>query len=105
MGIFVIQAKETFWWPFGPWRVTRHPRQAHQVGNGTGGGIGVKPGRAWTVPLFAPHHAEGHQTGRRTFEIKYRVNLCWRAERLAELSPHLDSVGLPGRTNCNTRWR
>lgn len=62
---------------------------AHHVRLGTGGGTGLKPGDAWTVPLCPAHHSELHQVGARTFEARHGLDLRALAERLAQQSPHL----------------
>jgi hypothetical protein len=62
---------------------------AHHVRNGTGGGTAKKPSDRWAVPLCAFHHAEIHQVGWRTFEVRYGVDLRETAEHIAARSPHL----------------
>jgi hypothetical protein len=57
--------------------------------------MGMKPDDRWTVPLCSRHHGEGHQSGWRTFEAKYGVDLRRQAERLAALSPALTGVPEP----------
>jgi hypothetical protein len=55
-------------------RVT--PCHAHHVRAGNTGGTGMKPPDRCAVPLCPMHHGEGHQTGWKTFEAKYRVDLA-----------------------------
>lgn len=77
-------------------RCGRPGEHAHHVRIGTGGGIGLKPPDVGaTVPLCAVHHAELHAIGARTFEARHAVDLRALAERLAQLSPHLNPAPEP----------
>ena len=63
---------------------------AHHVRVASGGGMGMKPGDRWCVPLCGSHHSELHTGGARTFEARYGVDLRAMAARLATLSPFLN---------------
>jgi len=62
---------------------------AHHVRERSGGGVGMKPGDRWAVPLCPAHHSEGHTTGWKTFEERHRVDLRAVAVGLAAASPYL----------------
>jgi hypothetical protein len=61
---------------------------AHHCREGADGGTGLKPGDNTVVPLCDLAHAEIHNTGWRTFETKYGVDLSALAERLWRASAH-----------------
>lgn len=65
------------------------PIHAHHVRQGTGGGMGKKPGSEWCVPICAAHHMRGHQVGWRTFEVEHVVDLLAMAGQFAAMSPFL----------------
>lgn len=56
---------------------------------GTGGGMGFKPGDEWCVSLCVTHHREQHRLSHRLFDAKYEVDLRALAVILAERSPAL----------------
>ena len=43
-------------------------------------GMGTKVSDRFAVPMCAAHHAESHEQGVQTFEVKHRVNLLKAAE-------------------------
>lgn len=47
--------------------------QACHVRTGTGGGMGIKPGDNWTIPLCAAAHRFQHNVGEREFERRYPI--------------------------------
>lgn len=53
----------------------REPIHLHHERRSTGGGMGMKPGPEWQIPLCWHHHAEGHQIGWRTWERRYDLDL------------------------------
>ena len=63
---------------------------AHVRMEGTGGGVGLKPGDEWTVPLCVSHHAEQHQIGHAAFDRIHNLDLRGLAEYLAAQSPCLN---------------
>jgi hypothetical protein len=54
--------------------------EAHHVRKGAG--TALKPGDAFTVPLCFAHHYEGGNSGWRSFEVRYGVDLSAIAARL-----------------------
>lgn len=56
--------------------------EAAHVRRGTDGGVGMKPGDNWCLPLCSEHHAEQHRIGEQSFEKKYRFSMKRIAERL-----------------------
>lgn len=59
------------------------PIEAHHVRTAANSGMGMKPPPAATVGLCALHHRALHNSGRRTFETTYGVDLAAEARRLA----------------------
>lgn len=59
---------------------------------GTDGGLAVKPGDNWTIPLCHHHHAEQHSIGEPAFEKKYGIDMKKIAEALWSKSPHRRKV-------------
>jgi hypothetical protein len=43
------------------------------------GGAGRKADARWIVPLCRPHHAEIHQHGQRSFEVRHDIDLAFWA--------------------------
>ena len=72
------------------------PIHAHHNRSAATAGTGVKPGDANVINLCWRHHAEGHQTGWKTFEKKYSVDLQEHATFLACHSPdqRIKNLGL-----------
>lgn len=62
--------------------------EAAHVRTGTDGGMGVKPGDNWTIPLCSVHHAWQHHHGEQSFERQYCINMKRLAEHMWGLSPH-----------------
>lgn len=62
--------------------------EAAHVRTGTDGGMGVKPGDNWTIPLCAGHHRIQHDLGETSFESQYLINMKTIAEGLWLKSPH-----------------
>lgn len=62
--------------------------EAAHVRSSLDGGVGLKPGDQWTIPLCGWHHREQHQIGESAFERKYKINMRAIAEGLAARSPH-----------------
>lgn len=54
--------------------------QAHHIR--VRAGVGLKPSDRHCAPICLEHHAEGHQGGWRSFEIKHDVDLSAIAARL-----------------------
>jgi hypothetical protein len=50
------------------------PSQAAHVRTGTDGGVGVKPGDRYTVPLCTACHAKQHRIGELTFWSTLRID-------------------------------
>lgn len=61
--------------------------EAAHVRTGTDGGMGVKPGDNWVIPLCSAHHAQQHHFGEAVFEKAYRINMKSIAEQLWLKSP------------------
>lgn len=61
--------------------------EAAHVRSLTDGGMGMKPGDNWVIPLCSGAHAEQHHLGEFPFEHKYRIDMKAIAERLWSLSP------------------
>lgn len=66
--------------------------EAAHVRIGTDGGIGLKPGDQWTIPLCSMHHRKQHRIGESTFERIYNIDMKVIAYQLARKSPHLVEV-------------
>lgn len=61
---------------------------AHHCREGGNGGMGKKPDDSTAVPLCDLAHAEIHNTGWKTFEKKYGVDLSALAAKLWRISSH-----------------
>lgn len=61
---------------------------AAHVRRGTGGGMGLKPGDQWVIPLCRVHHREQHQIGEAAFERLYHLDLKNLAEATWAHSPY-----------------
>lgn len=55
---------------------------------GTDGGLSVKPGDNWTLPLCSEHHAMQHRVGELQFEKLHKISMKSIAEQLWLKSPH-----------------
>src|SRR5580693_1274912 len=62
------------------------PSEAAHVRTGTDGGIGVKPGDRYAVPLCTPCHAKQHRIGELTFWSALRIDPLNVALRLWTVS-------------------
>lgn len=62
--------------------------EAAHARTGTDGGMGVKPGDNWAIPLCTHHHAIQHRIGEQSFETQYKINMKRLAEHLWDVSPH-----------------
>ena len=62
--------------------------QAAHVRSGTDGGLSVKPGDNWAIPLCAIHHAEQHMDGENAFAARYGIDMKALAAQLWQRSPH-----------------
>lgn len=62
--------------------------EAAHIRVGTDGGMGVKPGDNWAIPLCSFHHAEQHRMGELTFSVIYGIPLHTIAQLLWARSPH-----------------
>lgn len=60
--------------------VQTHMVQAHHVRKGAG--VGLKPSDRYSAPICIDHHAEGHTSGWRTFEVRHGLDLSAIAARL-----------------------
>ena len=63
------------------------PIQACHVRKNTDGGAGIKPSDSHTIPLCAGHHDEQGNTGERTFERRYGIDMKKIAAELWQKSP------------------
>lgn len=54
----------------------------------TDGGLSMKPGDNWTIPLCSGHHRAQHRIGETSFQVKHRINMKSIAEQLWAKSPH-----------------
>lgn len=63
------------------------PIEAAHVRVGTDGGIGQKPSDCYSIPLCSKAHRAQHQTGERSFEAVYHIDMKAVAARLWEISP------------------
>ena len=70
------------------WHLHIGRTEAAHVRTATDGGTSLKPSDCWTIPLCAMHHAEQHQIGERTFELRYKIPMRSIAEQLWAKSPH-----------------
>lgn len=57
------------------------------VRSGTNGGMGLKPGDEWCIPLCRDHHHEQHTIGEMAFEKLYGIDMKVLARGLARNSP------------------
>jgi len=62
--------------------------EAAHVRTGTDGGMGLKPGDNWTIPLCAHHHRDQHQIGEAEFETIFGIDMKAIAAALWAKSPH-----------------
>lgn len=62
--------------------------EAAHVRRGTDGGVGMKPGDCFTLPLCSEHHRRQHQIGEAPFEKETGVNMKSTADALWNASPH-----------------
>jgi hypothetical protein len=62
--------------------------EAAHVRVGTDGGMGVKPGDNWVLPLCSAHHAQQHALGETTFAALHKINMKQIAAELWVKSPH-----------------
>lgn len=62
--------------------------EAAHVRTGTDGGMGMKPGDNWVIPLCSWHHATQHRIGEPAFEKDYGINMKQIAQGLWAKSPH-----------------
>lgn len=62
--------------------------EAAHVRVGTDGGMSLKPGDNFSIPLCSRHHMAQHQWGEKTFEGHYRINMKQLAADLWQKSPH-----------------
>ena len=65
------------------------PSEAAHVRTGTDGGVGVKPGDRYAVPLCTACHAKQHRIGELTFWSKLRIDPVNVALRLWTVSADL----------------
>lgn len=54
---------------------------------GTDGGMSMKPGDNWSLPLCEAHHRIQHQMGERSFEARFKINMKAIAQELWNKSP------------------
>ncbi len=62
--------------------------EAHHVRENLSGGMGIKPDDSEAVPLCSAAHSELHNSGAKTFEAKYKVDLSKIAADLWKVSSH-----------------
>ena len=67
------------------------PSEAAHVRTGTDGGVGVKPGDRYTVPLCTVCHAKQHRIGELTFWSALRIDPINVALRLWTVSADLQA--------------
>jgi hypothetical protein len=65
-----------------------YPIEAAHVRTGTDGGMGVKPGDNWTLPLCSHHHRNQHLIGEAEFEAIFGIDMKAIAGALWQKSPH-----------------
>jgi hypothetical protein len=58
------------------------PTEAAHVRTGTDGGMGMKPGDNYVIPLCSEHHAEQHRIGEASFQERYQFDMKATAEAL-----------------------
>ena len=66
----------------------RLPIEAAHVRAGSHAGLSRKPSDQWVISLCVFHHREQHESGERTFERKYSIDLADLAREFARRSPH-----------------
>lgn len=62
--------------------------EAAHIRNGTDGGVGLKPGDNFVVPLCESHHAAQHRMGEITFWCRVGLKPLEIADALWRTSPH-----------------
>src|SRR5215471_13430072 len=77
------------------------PSEAAHVRTGTDGGVGMKPGDRYTVPLCTVCHAKQHRIGELTFWSALRIDPVNAALRLWTVSADIGPASAPcfGRDN------
>lgn len=65
------------------------PSEAAHIRSGTDGGIGMKPGDRFTLPLCHFHHLEQHSVGERSFYADLGIDPTGLANRLWTVSGDL----------------
>lgn len=65
-----------------------HKIEAAHVRTKTDGGIGMKPGDNWAIPLCHDHHRQQHDIGEPAFESIYSLDMKKIAAELWLSSPH-----------------
>lgn len=66
--------------------------EAAHVRLGTDGGMAVKPGDNWAIPLCAGAHAEQHNIGEASFSARYGIDMKATAAALWRRSQHRKKV-------------
>lgn len=73
----------------GDWKFTCETRvEAAHVRSSQEGGIGMKPGDNWSIPLCSVHHRHQHMIGEHAFEKLYKIDMKKIAAELWRISPH-----------------
>ena len=67
------------------------PSEAAHVRNGTDGGVGLKPGDRYSLPLCGACHAKQHRVGELTFWSALRIDPVDQALRLWTVSGDLEA--------------
>lgn len=62
--------------------------ESAHVRTGTDGGMAIKPGDNWVIPLCSYHHALQHKQGEPGFEKVFRIDMKKIAQDLWFRSPH-----------------
>lgn len=62
--------------------------EAAHVRGGTDGGMGMKPGDNWVIPLCQDHHRGQHAVGEAAFEKAHGIDMKATAMGLWQRSPH-----------------
>lgn len=62
--------------------------EAAHARTGTDGGLSVKPGDNWAIPLCSGHHRDQHAVGERLFQLRHRIDMKAIAAALWAKSPH-----------------